>query len=103
MESVLGRLDGVVSADANFVTGKAVVEYDPARVTPTQMVEAVNSGSFFRASLSEGSSSRDESVASAARKSLTPPLLAVAALLILAVGWRAMARRHVRAEEETTG
>ena len=53
MENVLGGLDGVVDANADFVKGLATVSYDPARVTPAQMVEAINSGTFFRARLPE--------------------------------------------------
>ena len=53
MESVLGSLDGVLSADADFRTGQAVVTYDPARTSPTQIVEAFNSQSFYRARLAD--------------------------------------------------
>ena len=51
MENVLGSLDGVVDARADFVEGTAVVTYDPGRVAPEQMVEAINTQTFFRASL----------------------------------------------------
>ena len=51
MENVLGSLDGVVDAKADYIAGSATVSYDPSRVTPVQMVEAINTRSFFRAGL----------------------------------------------------
>lgn len=51
MENILGSLDGVVDAKADYIAGSATVNYDPARVTPAQMVEAINTQSFYRASL----------------------------------------------------
>jgi len=54
VESVLGRLDGVTSADADYLAGKAVVEYDPQKTTPAEIVEAFNSQTFFQASLPAG-------------------------------------------------
>ena len=51
MESVLGRLDGVITADADFRTGRAVVTFDPDRITPERIVEAFNEQSFYRARL----------------------------------------------------
>lgn len=51
VENILGSLDGVVEAKADYVKGLATVSYDPAQVTPNQMVEAINTQSFYRASL----------------------------------------------------
>lgn len=51
VENVLNSLDGVVEAKADYVKGLATVSYDPAQVTPDQMVEAINTQSFYRASL----------------------------------------------------
>lgn len=38
---VLERLDGVAKADVSYATKTAVVTYDPAKVTPQQMIAAV--------------------------------------------------------------
>jgi Cu/Ag efflux protein CusF len=50
----LERLDGVVRADVSFEEKAATVQYNPAKVTPEQMIEAINSIGF-RASLWEPS------------------------------------------------
>src|SRR5216684_5999448 len=47
---VLQQLDGVRDARVDLKAKGAVVEYDPARVTPEQLVDAVNDAGF-RASL----------------------------------------------------
>ena len=57
METVLGRLEGVVAADADFRTGRAVVTYDPAQTSPEQIVEAFNGQTFYRARVAGGESS----------------------------------------------
>jgi len=46
----LERLDGVVHADVSLEEKTATVQYDPSRVTPEQMIAAVN-GIGFRATL----------------------------------------------------
>lgn len=38
---VLGRLDGVTKAEVNYETQRAVVTYDPDRVTVEQLIAAV--------------------------------------------------------------
>jgi Cu/Ag efflux protein CusF len=48
----LERLDGVVQAEVSFEEKAATVQYDPSKVTPEQMISAVN-GIGFRASLQE--------------------------------------------------
>lgn len=53
MESVVGRLEGVLTVNADFIRGTATVEYDPALVTPQQIVEGINSQTFYRARLEE--------------------------------------------------
>lgn len=42
VKSVLKRLDGVKEAKVNLSEKNAVVEYEPAKVKPHQMVDAVN-------------------------------------------------------------
>lgn len=49
VESILRGQPGVLEADADFRTGRAVVVYDPARVTPQEIADAVNKRSFYRA------------------------------------------------------
>ena len=46
------RLDGVVHAEVSFEEKAATVQYDPNKVSPEQMIAAVN-GIGFRASLQE--------------------------------------------------
>lgn len=41
VRTVLTRLPGVSSADVSYEKGRAVVTYDPARVTVAQMVAAI--------------------------------------------------------------
>jgi Cu/Ag efflux protein CusF len=48
----LERLDGVAHADVSFEEKMATVQYDPNRVAPEQMIEAINRIGF-RASLQE--------------------------------------------------
>lgn len=51
MESVLQSLEGVLSAKADRRSRTAVVTFDPARVTPEQMVQTINTKTFYRASV----------------------------------------------------
>ena len=58
VESVLKNLDGVMSASADRHAQSAWVEYDPAQVTPEQMIQAINSQTYYRASLSVSAQDR---------------------------------------------
>lgn len=40
---VLEKLDGVAAADVSYADKRAVVQYDPALVSPSQMVTAIES------------------------------------------------------------
>jgi copper chaperone CopZ len=51
VESVLGGQAGVLEAEASFLSGTAVVVYDPARIDPEAIVAAVNSKTLYRARL----------------------------------------------------
>jgi Cu/Ag efflux protein CusF len=42
----LARLDGVVHAEVSFEEKAATVQYDPAKVTPEQMIAAIESIGF---------------------------------------------------------
>jgi copper chaperone CopZ len=42
IRTALKRLDGVRDVRISFVEKRAVIEYEPARVAPGQLVEAVN-------------------------------------------------------------
>ncbi len=91
VENILGSLDGVVNAKADYVKGLATVSYDPAQVTPTQMVEAINTQSFYRASLPH----LEEATVEASNRVNPLPFLA-GGLLIVLLGmgaWWVMARR----------
>ena len=92
MENVLGSLDGVVDADASYVKGLATVTYDPARVTPGQMVEAVNTRTFFHASLPDPAKTATESTN---QLNLLPFIVGGALLLAASSGiWLVVARRR---------
>lgn len=51
MESVAGGLEGVLSVKADFVRGTATVEYDSAKITPDQIVDGINTQTFYQARL----------------------------------------------------
>ncbi|MFQ6111312.1 MAG: cation transporter [Nitrospinota bacterium] len=53
MRLALERLEGVERAEVSFWKKKAVVRYDPKRVTPEQMIQAVREIGFG-ASLLQG-------------------------------------------------
>jgi copper chaperone CopZ len=92
VENVLKSLDGVVNAKADYVKGLATVTYDPAQITPTQMVEAINGKTFFRANLP-----RTEGVTAEASSRLTLLPFIVGSVLMLLVGvivWQVVIRRQ---------
>lgn len=93
MESLLSSQPGVIEADASFLSGSAVVVYDPERTTPGAIVEAVNARTLYRARLPVPG----EAVVPAAR---TPwGLYAGAALVVMVSGgigfaiWRRRSQR----------
>jgi len=47
----LKKLSGVVEATANYKLGRAEVEYVPEKVTPKQMIEAINKIGKYKASI----------------------------------------------------
>jgi len=46
VKAALKDLDGVVQADVDYDQRRATVLYDPSRVTPQQMVEAIDKAGF---------------------------------------------------------
>ena len=54
VETALAKLPGVASASVNLATGEAAVAFDPARQTPGQLVEAVQSAGYFGARTDRG-------------------------------------------------
>lgn len=52
----MAGLDGVIRAQADTETQTAIVTYDPARVTPQQMVQAINANTYYQASVFDGAS-----------------------------------------------
>lgn len=46
VKNSLGRLDGVVDAEASFETGKAKVQYDKSLVTAEDMEEAIEQAGY---------------------------------------------------------
>lgn len=49
VERVLGSQPGVLEADASFLTGTAVVVYDPTKNDPQRIVAALSTRTFYRA------------------------------------------------------
>lgn len=49
MESAVRTLDGVTAADADYRRGIVVVEYEPEKVTPEQIMGAINTQTYYRA------------------------------------------------------
>lgn len=45
------KVDGVKEAKADYKKDWAWARYDPAKVTPEQLVEAINKNTSFKASL----------------------------------------------------
>ncbi|MCL4302084.1 MAG: heavy-metal-associated domain-containing protein [Anaerolineae bacterium] len=92
VENILGSLDGVVEAKADYIKGLATVSYDPTRVTPTQMVEAINTKSFYRASLPR---LEETTVEGTNRVNPLPFLVGGVLIVLLGVGtWWVTARRQ---------
>ena len=54
VETTIKTLPGIVSAKASWEAGLAVVEYEPDKVTPAEMAGAVNTKTYFVASVAEG-------------------------------------------------
>lgn len=46
IEDVLGRLRGVVSADVDYDQTRAVVVYQPNRITPARIIAAIEDAGF---------------------------------------------------------
>ena len=42
------KLEGVKKADVDWKTGEVVVQYDPTKVTTSQMAKAVNESGVFK-------------------------------------------------------
>jgi len=51
VERILRAQPGVIEADADFRTGRAVVVYDSKRISPEELIDAVNKRTFYRARL----------------------------------------------------
>lgn len=51
VESVLSGVEGVMAAEADRRTQTAVSTYDPQRTSPEQLVEVINSETYYLASL----------------------------------------------------
>lgn len=48
MQGLLTKLDGVKKADVDWKKGEVVVEYDPGKITTSQMIRAVNQSGVFK-------------------------------------------------------
>ncbi len=51
VESLLTGMDGITHATADHSSRTVTVTFDPARVNPQQMVQQINSQTYYRASL----------------------------------------------------
>lgn len=59
VRSVLTGLGGVSDAQADNTTQTARVTYDPVRISPPQMVQAINTNTYYQASVSDGAPSAE--------------------------------------------
>ncbi len=92
VENLLGKMGGVVAVEASAAAGTVQVEYQPAAVSPEQLVEAINTNTFYRARL-------PGTEASTSATTITPPnrlpwLLGGIFILIGFIAWWAIAQRH---------
>lgn len=46
IEDTVGALDGVVSADVDFEQTRAIVVYDPRRISPSRIIAAIEEAGF---------------------------------------------------------
>lgn len=99
MENVLKSLNGVVDAKADYVEGLATITYDPARIAPDQMVEAINTRTFFQANVPH-----PEGITPEASQDLNLRSVINGGLLLLLIGfiiWRTVARRRMNRAKVT--
>jgi len=46
IEDTVGELEGVVSADVDFEQTRAIVVYDPRRISPSRIIAAIEDAGF---------------------------------------------------------
>ena len=80
IERTLNRLDGV-QASVNYATERAAVEYDPARLTPSSLVEAV-AGIGYEARLPHEAAARDDASAGLRTRLVVSAALSVPVLVL---------------------
>jgi Cu+-exporting ATPase len=105
VETALTKLPGVASAAVNLATGEAAVVFDPARQTPAQLVEAVQSAGYSAREAAAAAAEPDEQKSERAlRRSLGRMALAwaltgpVMAMMILHMTGLMPMRQHDWAE-----
>lgn len=55
------KLEGVRKADVDWRKGEVVVEYDPGKITTSQMIRAVNQSGVFKVKVVENLSGEKKS------------------------------------------
>ena len=92
------KVEGVLTADASFIRGQAIVTYDPQRTSPQVLVQALNTQTLYRASVMLGIEpiSPPENQTEAGGTSL--PYFLVSSPFILGIGLFVY-RRHQRARK----
>lgn len=115
VESVLLGVDGVVAAEADRHDQQAIVTFDPSRASTKEMVGAINSQTYYHASVvaagqpghvsaGSGSDSQDAGAGGAVGAILMYTLLAAAILVLGGAIYRfTLRRRHDRAPSESQG
>jgi copper chaperone CopZ len=101
VESVLTSVEGVVSAEADRTSQQAHVSYDPARTAPAELAEAINTQTYYQASVaggnqragSPGRTGQDETGDSTGGSMLTNALLVGGLLAAAAAGTWLLVRR----------
>lgn len=90
--SVLTGLDGVSDARPDRSTRTVAVTYDPARVTPEQMIQAINTNTYYQASAADGSTPAPRPTP--VQNGATIAVWVVGALAVLVAG--VLLLRHLR-------
>jgi copper chaperone CopZ len=92
VESVLSGTEGVLSAEADRRTESVTVTYDPARTTPEQLAAAVNTQTYYQASLAANPSEPPKVRESSSWSPYLPYLIGLGVLVFGVAVWQALRR-----------
>lgn len=90
------KVEGVLTADASFIKGQAVITYDPEKTSPQALVQALNTQTLYRASVVAGNEPLSPPEKQTEGSGAPLPYLLVSSPFILGIGLFVY-RRHRRA------